>query len=106
MAKRAQRADLDLGDVLEYLRSIETTYDATVKIWVGTDGARYARTGYMTAHASVPHFEQAGRAMEFEEITNWPTIKAKTLEGVMYYLLTLLDRQIGDRLYKQQQLPF
>lgn len=91
---------------IEYIRSLEKTWGATVKVEICADGALYAGTCAVEVRASVPSLKSAGRCYQVRKYDTWPRSAHQTIGALIYQLCHQVDVEIGSVLYKQQELPF
>jgi len=91
---------------IEYLRLLETTWDATAVVQIIADGAHYAGTCSVTVRVSVPQLAGPGKCHKFEETGTFPSGDFTTVGALVYFLLHRADAHIGSALHVQQALPF
>lgn len=106
MSAKRRETDEQWLAAIEYLRLIESTWDATCVIRIVADGAHFAGTCSVTVTASVPVLAGPGRCHKLEEAGTFPSGDHTTVGSLVYFLLHRLDAQVGSELHVQQALPF
>jgi len=106
MPGKARRGDTptvgpDWSDIAQTIRVIETTHSATLECRVKTDGARFAGSVVVEVKATLPKLIGPARPYTLLLYSVWPSVKAKTFEGLLYGLLLQMDHRLGAEAYKQ-----
>lgn len=106
MSTKRRETDEQWLAAIEYLRLLESTWDATCVVTIVADGAHFSGTCSVTVRASVPVLAGPGRCHKLEETGTFPGNQFTTVGALVYFLLHRLDARIGSELHVQQALPF
>lgn len=95
----------DWTDIATTLRAVESTHSATLVLQIKADGALYSGSVSVEVVATTPQLIGPGQPRRFSLYSVWPSVKSKTLEGLVYQMLLKMDHKLGDEAYTQAQLP-
>jgi hypothetical protein len=106
MSGKAKRGDTptagpDWVDIGQTMREIEITHSATLELQIKTDGARFAGSVAVVVKATLPRLIGPALPFTLSLYSVWPSVKSKTLEGLVYQLLLQMDHRLGAEAYKQ-----
>lgn len=109
MPGKAKRGDTpmvgpDWTDVGTMLRAVESTHSATLELKLKADGAIYSGSVAVELKATLPRLVAPGRPLSYTLYSAFPTHRAKTMEGLILFLIYQMDHKLGNEAYKQAEM--
>lgn len=95
----------DWNDVGMLLRAVESTHSATLELKLRAGGAKYSGSVYVELKVTLPRLIAPGQPWSFTLCSEYPSNRAKTMQGLCFFLIYQADHKIGQQGYKQAELP-
>lgn len=95
----------DWTDIATTLRAIESTHSATLVLRILAEGGLYAGSVAVEVLATSPRLVSPAVPLRLRLYSVWPSVKAKTMEGLIYRMLLEMDHRLGSETYTQAPLP-